>query len=58
MLWLYRFLTGYIETEISGDVAETAINLCAKNGITLWNVKRRDKKLRAKMTVRDYRFMP
>lgn len=58
MLWLYRFLTGYIETEISGDVAETAINLCAKNGITLWNVKRRDKKLRAKMTVRDLRFMP
>ncbi len=37
MLWLYRYLRGYLEIEIKGDYSEKALNLCAANRISLWN---------------------
>ena len=58
MLWLYRFIIGYLEVEFSGDVAEIILNICAKQGISLWSIKRRDKKLRGFMTVRDFKTLP
>lgn len=30
MLWLYRFIIGFLEVEFSGDVAEIILNICAK----------------------------
>ena len=58
MLWLYRFSVGFIEAEFSGDVAEVILNICAKNGISLWNIKRRGKKIRCYITVRDFKALP
>ena len=37
MLWLYRYLRGYLKIEIKGDYSEKALNLCAANRISLWN---------------------
>lgn len=58
MLWLYRFIIGYLEVEFSGDVAEIILNICAKQGISLWSIKRRDKKIRGFITVRDFKALP
>lgn len=37
MLWLYRYLRGYLKIEIIGDYSEKALNLCAANRISLWD---------------------
>ena len=58
MLWLYRFIIGYLEVEFSGDVAEVILNICAKQGISLWSIKRRDRKIRGFITVRDFKTLP
>lgn len=58
MLWLYRFIIGYLEVEFSGDVTEIILNICAKQGIFLWSIKRRDKKIRGFITVRDFKTLP
>ena len=58
MLWLYRFAVGFIEAEFSGDVAEVILNICAKNGISLWNIKRKGEKIRCCITVRDFKALP
>ena len=33
-----RFILGYIRVTISGDYPERFLNLCAANGVTVWNV--------------------
>ena len=58
MLWLYRFITGFLEVEFSGDVAEMILNICAKSGLSLWNSKRRGQKIRCYITVRDFKALP
>ena len=57
MLWLYRFIIGFLEAEFSGDVAEVILNICAKNGISLWNSKRKGEKIRCHITVRDFKAL-
>lgn len=58
MLWLYRFIIGFLEVEFSGDIAEVILNICAKNGISLWNSKRKGQKIRCHITVRDFKALP
>ena len=58
MLWLYRFAVGFIEAEFSGDVAEVILNICAKNGISLWNIKRKSEKKRCYITVTNFKTLP
>lgn len=58
MLWLYKFIIGFLEVEFSGDITEVILNICAKHGISLWNIKRKDKKIRCFMTVSSFRVLP
>lgn len=58
MLWLYKFIIGFLEVEFSGDITEVILNICAKHGISLWNIKRKDKKIRCFMTVSSFRALP
>lgn len=37
-----RFLSGYLTVSFSGEFAERLINICAKNRISLWNLKQYD----------------
>lgn len=39
MLWLLRFLKGFLIIEISGENTERLLNIAAKNRILLWNLK-------------------
>lgn len=58
MLWLYRFIFGYLTLEFSGDIAETMLNICARNGISIWNAKRVKEKIKCCMTIREFRLLP
>ncbi len=58
MLWFFRFLSGFLSVEFSGDVSEIILNICAKNGIYLWAIKRRKGKIICNMSVRDFRLLP
>ncbi len=51
-----RFAFGYIRVVISGDYPERFLNLCASNGVTVWNVSRRGEGLECSMFARDYRY--
>lgn len=37
VLWLYRYLRGYLKISVKGEFSEKLLNLCAANRITLWN---------------------
>lgn len=58
MLWIYRFICGFLTVEVSGDIAENILNICAKNGIPLWGIKRTGKKLCCRMTIKSFKLIP
>ena len=55
MLWIYRWCLGTVQLVITGDVAEVMLNLCSRNGLTLWDVKREKSRIKCRMTVRDFK---
>lgn len=54
---LVRFFFGYIRVVIAGDYPERFLNLCASNGIAMWNVRRRSDTIECYMFARDYRHL-
>ena len=58
MLFIYRFRRGFLRIEIRGDIAEALLNICAKNGIPLWSIKRRGSVIRSFISVSDFRRLP
>lgn len=58
MLFFYRFWRGFLRVEIRGDIAEKLLNICAKNGIPLWNIKRRGEVIRCSIAVGDFKCLP
>ncbi|MBQ1988645.1 MAG: sporulation protein YqfD [Clostridia bacterium] len=53
VVWLYRFIFGRLSIKFYGDFPEKALNLCAENGITLWNSKFKEGSIIANITVKD-----
>ena len=39
MVWLWRWLFGYLTIALCGENAEKVLNNAVKNGITIWNLK-------------------
>ena len=58
MFFIYRFRRGFLRIEIRGDIAEALLNICAKNGIPLWSIKRRGSVIRSFISVSDFRRLP
>ncbi|MBQ5716172.1 MAG: sporulation protein YqfD [Clostridia bacterium] len=52
---LVRIIFGYVRITVSGEHPERFLNLCANNGIAVWNVKRRDEILLCSVFARDYK---
>ena len=52
---LVRIIFGYVKITVSGEHPERFLNLCANNGIAVWNVKRRDEILLCSVFARDYK---
>lgn len=55
LIRLFRFLTGYILFSGSGGFPERFLNLCAKNGISIWDAKSTDGRLKAKTNLAGYK---
>ena len=54
MIWLYRYFFGRLALRFYGEFPERILNLCAMNGITLWNSKFVNDGISANITVRDF----
>ena len=58
MLWLYRWIRGALTVEITAAQPEDLLNLCAKNGVMVWHVKRVGGKIRCRIGIRDFKRLP
>ncbi len=54
---LVRFFFGYIRITLSGAYPERFLNLCATNGIAVWNVRRKGEAMECVMFSRDFRHI-
>jgi len=52
---LFRYVSGYAAFIVSGGFAERFINICSKNGISVWDIKRRGKNIECKCRADDYK---
>lgn len=54
MVSLYRFVTGYVRISISGEHPERFLNLCAKDGLSVWRIERKSDSICLCMGISDY----
>ncbi len=50
-----RYLSGYVNVSFSGDYCERILNLCARNHISLWNIKRNRDNISANISVNNFK---
>lgn len=55
MLYLLRLITGYVKFRATGRFPERFMNLCAKNGIVIWDPEMQDGALYGFMSLSDYK---
>ena len=52
---LKNFLKGYLLVDLTGRDVERYLNLCGKNDILVWNIRRRDDKITCSMDISGYK---
>ena len=52
---LFRYISGYAAFMVSGGFGERFINICSKNGVLIWDIKRRGKDIECKCRAGDYK---
>lgn len=57
MVWIYRFICGYVRIIISGDNPEKIINLMNRNGILFWGIKKSDNNLYVSLLKKDFFYL-
>ncbi len=55
MLYLYRYLKGFLEISVTGEKNEIFLNIAAKNGITIWNTHLVKKTIITNILIDDFR---
>ena len=50
-----RFLSGYLVVSFSGEFAERLLNICAKNRLTVWNIKKKDGKIYVNIGIKSFK---
>ena len=55
MLWLYRYLCGYLKVIIKGEFNENILNICAVNGIIIWKSKLIKKNIETHILIKDFK---
>lgn len=58
MLFLYRLFCGFLQVEFWGVYPEKVLNLCAKNGITVWSGRYSKGKIYCNILVKDFLKLP
>lgn len=52
---LLRYILGFVKFKAFGDFPERFFNLCAKNNITVWNIRRKNGYIEGNVFVKDYK---
>ncbi|MBE6732921.1 MAG: hypothetical protein E7561_02875 [Ruminococcaceae bacterium] len=55
MLWLLRYIKGFLKIELSGENAERLINTASKNGILLWNLGYSYSRIVCSVSIKDFK---
>lgn len=55
MLWLYRYLRGYLKIIIKGKFNENILNICAVNGIIIWKSRLVKKNIETHILIKDFK---
>lgn len=58
MLWLYRFLSGYLRVLFYGELKERIINLAEKNKIAIWNLTLTESGIEAFIGIKGFKALP
>ena len=56
MVWIWRFILGYLKIEVIGENVEQILNLAAANKINLWNLKYVKGKIYGNILIKNYSF--
>ena len=54
MVWIWRFILGYLKIEVIGENVEQILNLAAANKINLWNLKYVKGKIYGNILIKNY----
>jgi len=55
MLFIYRYILGYLTIKITGEYNENILNICAKNRIVLWNTRLVKSEIEANILIKDFK---
>lgn len=55
MLWIFRFIKGYLTVVITGDCTELLLNSAARNGITFWDLRCLRCGIEGKIGINDFK---
>lgn len=55
LLGVVRYFNGYLDISVKGDCAEQFINICTKNKITVWRIRKKLGNLTLRILVSDYK---
>ena len=54
MIWIWRYLFGYLTIQIKGEFCEQFINLATANGITIWNLYWQNGAIIANVSIKNF----
>ena len=55
LIWLFRYLKGYVRIRIRGYSPERFLNLCKARGIDLWDLQNMENEYEMNLSIRDFR---
>ena len=55
LIWLFRYLKGYVRIRIRGYSPERFLNLCKARGIVLWDLQNMENEYEMNLSIRDFR---
>lgn len=58
MLWLYRFLKGFLKIKVVGENSEQILNIAASNRIPLWKSKIIKNGIESEIYISDFKKLP
>ena len=55
MLYIFRYILGYVKIKITGESPEEIINLLIENNISIWSIKRKTEFITLNLAIKDYK---
>lgn len=55
MIWLWRYLTGYLSIILCGENAEKIVNVAVKNGINIWDLRYKHGNITGNISIKNFK---